>query len=167
MNSVLEDDFQEIGTGIASHFALLAPVPEVHLKSAYEASLKRIAFGTNDFFTFDEATNQLKGMPKETRVDIYFYSPDGEAIGLSVSWHALYIGHVDAALSGVHPNGMLYRPPSTFSDAPWGMFYEVDNLQPLDKHLPLSVLTGFRKAKPLGYTGRIFVPERPMLIEHP
>jgi hypothetical protein len=165
--SVLENDLHETGHETASHFALLAPVPEVHLKSAHQASLGRVAFGTNAFDTFDKVKNQLKGMPKGTKVDVYLYASHTD-FNPVVSWHALYIGYVDHETDCIE-----YRPPSTQGngentpDTPFGMYWEVESLTLLDKPLPLSGLTGLGNKKPFGYRGKFFVPEGPILIKHP
>jgi hypothetical protein len=86
------------------------------------------------------------------------------------TWHGGYIGHVDG-INGAHPSGMRYRPPSTAkypsdNQGLWAIFWEVEALRqlPPSKRLRLADLTGFGKRR---VYGRGFIPEGPMIIEHP
>lgn len=70
---------------------------------------------------------------------------------------------------GAHPEGMRFRPPSTGlhpSDnlGHWAIFWEVEDLIELPSAIPTGGLKGL--GKPRAY-GRSFVPEGPVLIEHP
>jgi hypothetical protein len=103
--------------------------------------------------------------------DVYIYAShvDG-ALTLEASWHGEYVGHVES-IGGAHPAGMRYRPLSTAqyakdSAGKWAVFWEVAKLRelPVYERLPLADLTGFGKRRAYGTA---FVPEGPLLIEHP
>jgi hypothetical protein len=87
-----------------------------------------------------------------------------------VSWHARYVGHVES-IGGAHPDGIRYRPPSTSKYADdnaghWAVFWEVEGLRELeaDERIQIKDLRGLDKAK--AYVPG-FIPEGPLLIEHP
>jgi hypothetical protein len=153
----------------ASHVALLAPVPLVHLLDGKEVAERegRVAFGSRAWELFRELDALRKGLA----VDVYVYASHAEAPPLAeASWHARYVGHVESS-NGAHPSGMRYRPPSTGVNPAdnlghWAVFWEVEALQqlPSGRRIRLSDLTGFGKKKAYGPT---FVPEGPLLIEHP
>jgi hypothetical protein len=153
----------------ASNIALLAPVPVEHLVSALETlkSEERVAFGSMSFLVFHELDRQRKGLP----VDVYIYGsaiesePDGPAL-----WRAIYIGYVESN-GGGHPKGMRFRPKSTEkypldNEGHWGLFWEVIDLRPATSTswCPIGEMTGFGKKRRYG---KPFVPEGPILIEHP
>jgi len=103
-------------------------------------------------------------------VDVYIYASHSEDPRAIASWHARYIGQVDS-ISGAHPAGMRYRPCSTATNPSdnqghWAIFWEVEDLRSLsnNERLALADLTGFGKKKAYGHG---FVPEGPLLIEHP
>jgi hypothetical protein len=104
-------------------------------------------------------------------VDAYLYAShtDGPLI-LEATWHARYIGHVES-VNGAHPSGMRYRPPSTAkypsdNQGHWAVFWEVESLREVSaaERRRLADFTGFGKRRPYG---RNFVPEGPLLVEHP
>jgi len=153
----------------ASHIALLAPVPLEHLQDGTDICKRegRVAFGSRAWELFRELDLQRKGM----LVDVYIYpSQKSVARGFHASWHGIYIGHVESQ-NGAHPEGMRVRPPSTAKYSEdnigyWAVFWEVTNLRELStaERIPLSYLTGF--GKPKAYKVG-FIPEGPLLIEHP
>lgn len=108
-----------------------------------------------------------KGMP----VDVFIYASHTRSTPCTeITWRALYIGHVESS-NGAHPDGMRYRPPSTGSNTGdnighWAVFWEVSSLEPVaaPDRISLAELTGFGNRKAYG---RFFVPEGPLLIEHP
>jgi hypothetical protein len=141
----------------ASRIALLAPVPIRHLESAPDTikAWGKVAFGSNKFEVFDtldkERNNEL--------VDVYIYaSHDGGRFYPEI-WLARYIESGERC----YPN---LRPASTNSDTPFGIYRVVDELRQVGskKHLHVAELTAYGKDKPYGTR---FVPEGPMLINHP
>jgi len=102
--------------------------------------------------------------------DVYIYASHDGPPQFEASWYGRYVGHVEG-VNGAHPAGMRYRPPSTGkyladNEGFWAVFWEVQDLRqlPVGKRIPLADLTGFGKAK-LYRSG--FVPEGPVIIEHP
>jgi hypothetical protein len=127
----------------------------------------RVAFGSRAWEVFRELDLLRKGVP----IDVYIYASHSNVTPMfEASWHGRYIGHVES-VGGAHPAGMQYRPPSTAqyakdSSGKWALFWEVEDLRELPPHdrLHLANLTGFGKRKSYGSP---FVPEGPLLIEHP
>ena len=63
---------------------------------------------------------------------------------------------------------MKYRPQSTVHDTKghWALYYEVADLSEIEPSQRLKISTFFAYGKPRPY-GRTFVPEGPLLVEHP
>ena len=156
-------------TSTASHIALLAPVPLEHLLDGAEVTERegRVAFGSRAWELF----RKLDALRSGLAVDVYIYASHTEAPPhFEATWYGRYIGHVDS-INGAHPAGMRYRPPSTAkyptdNQGHWAVFWEVKELRqlPSGKGIRLANLTGFGKSKAYG---RGFVPEGPLIIEHP
>jgi hypothetical protein len=153
---------------IARHVALLAPVPLEHLLTGADVANREghVAFGSRAWELFRE----LDGLRRGMSVDTYIYASQTAGAQFDVSWHGCYVGHVDA-VNGAHPAGMRYRPPSTAkylhdNEGFWAVFWEIQALGefPVGERIPLSVLVGFGKKRP--YRSG-FIPEGPVLIEHP
>lgn len=154
---------------VSCDVALLAPVPFEHLEDGAEVCRRegRVAFGSRAWEVFRKLDHLRNGLP----VEVYIYaSHDPGPRRLAVSWHALYIGHVEGQ-NGAHPHGMRFRPPSTgkYLDDNrgfWAVFWEVEdlNLLPEDKYIPTGRLCGLGKKKNYGTN---FVPEGPILIRCP
>lgn len=144
-------------------FAILAPVPEEHLLSWQEDGQERkVAFGSMDFELFRQA-DERRG-DKAVEVFIYASFAKNRPLKPEVSWHGLYVGHVQSR-GGKHPEGMKFRPPSTVSDTPtWAIFWEVEELKPLSSPIAIASLTGLEKKS--NYKSR-FHPEGPLLITYP
>jgi hypothetical protein len=154
-------------------FAILAPVPEMHLLSAMEtiANLEhelsdetvKTAFGSMDFELFRKV-DELRGN-KSVEVLIYAsYSDADQPLDSEASWHGLYIGHVNSR-NGRYPGKAQFRPPSTATDKPtWASFWEVQDLKPLTSPRKIGSLKGLGKKS---YYNSRFIPEGPLLIECP
>jgi len=127
----------------------------------------KVAFGSRAWEVFRELDGLRRGMP----VDAYIYPSRADGpLHYEIRWTARYIGHV-ASVGGAHPDDMRYRPPSTAKHAVdncghWAVFWEVQDLHelPTADHIRVCDLCGFRKS---GSYKRNFVPERPILIDHP
>ncbi len=150
-------------TAMTHEFAILAPVPEEHLLSWQEEGQQpKVAFGSMAFELFRQA-DQLRG-EKAVKVFIYASLAENRPLNSEVSWHGLYVGHVQSR-GGRHPQGMKYRPPSTASDKPtWAIFWEVEDLEPLSSPIAIASLKGLGKKS--NFASR-FLPEGPFLIEYP
>jgi hypothetical protein len=150
-------------TGTTRQLAILAPVPEEHLLSwQKEGEQAKVAFGSMAFEVFRQA-DELRG-DKVVEVFIYASLAENRPLNSEVSWHALYVGHVQSR-GGRHPQGMKYRPPSTASEKPrWAIFWEVEELQPLSSPIAIASLKGLGKKS--NYPSR-FTPEEPLLIAYP
>lgn len=157
-------------------FAILAPVPEMHLISGLEAiaaqldsddlpsdHVPKVAFGSMDFEVFGEV-EKLRG-GKALEVFIYASHAKGEQpLNPEVTWRGLYVGYV-ASRRGRYPGKSIYRPQSTATDTPtWAVFWEVQELELLKKAIPIGSLRG--KNKKTNYGARL-IPEGPVLIEYP
>ncbi|MGB7439469.1 MAG: hypothetical protein WA919_00245 [Coleofasciculaceae cyanobacterium] len=144
-------------------FAILAAVPEEHLLSwQKDGQETKVAFGSMDFELFRQA-DQQRG-DKAVEVFIYASLAENRPLKSEVSWHGLYVGHIQSR-SGRYPKGMKYRPPSTASERPsWAIFWEVEELQPLSSPIAIASLKGLGKKS--NYQSR-FTPESPSLITYP
>lgn len=154
-------------------FAILAPVPEQHLKSAKEAISDQLAadppenppvlaYGSKAFEVFRKV-DERDGCP----VDIFIYASHAEEQTLKpqATWQATYIKHVDSR-RGRYPGKALHRPPSTKQDKQdyWAIYWLVQDLEKLETPIPISNFRGYGKKS--GYLTN-FVPEGPLLVEHP
>lgn len=157
-------------------FAILAPVPEMHLISGLEAiaaqldsdelppdHMPKVAFGSMAFELFGEV-EKLRG---GKAIEVFIYASDAKGdqpLNPEVTWRGLYVGYVGSR-RGRYPGKSIYRPKSTVTDTPnWAVFWEVQELEPLKKPIPMGNLCG--KDKKTNYRGR-FLPEGPTLIEYP
>ncbi|MBD2021388.1 hypothetical protein H6F43_14500 [Leptolyngbya sp. FACHB-36] len=157
-------------------FAILAPVPEVHLISGLEAiaaqldsdelppdQLPKVAFGSMEFEVFAEAEKLRAG--KAIEVLIYAMNPKAEQpLNPEVTWRGLYVSYVGSR-RGRYPSKAIFRPKSTATDSPvWAVFWEVQELEQLKTPIPIGNLRA--KNKKANYQPR-FIPEGPVLIEYP
>ena len=152
----------------ARHIALLAPVPLAHLLDGRDVCQRegRVAFGSRAWEVF----RKLDAERLSSAVDVYIYASHQTGRGHETSWSARYVGHCDS-VGGAHPAGMRYRPPSTGmspsdNEGHWAIFWEVEDLQEVgaEGRHALRSFTPFGKRRPYG---RQFVPEGPLLVEHP
>ncbi|MBD2310151.1 hypothetical protein H6G20_00455 [Desertifilum sp. FACHB-1129] len=156
-------------------FALLISVPEVHLISGLEAIasqldsedlppdyLPKVAFGSMAFEQFAEIEKLRNGKSVETF--IYASQAKGDRpLNSEVTWRGLYIGYVGSR-RGRYPGQSIYRPKSAATDSlTWAVFWEVQELEPLKKPIPIGSLRG--KNKKTNYQAR-FIPEEPVVIEY-
>lgn len=157
-------------------FALLAPVPEMHLISGLEAiatqldaddlppnHAPKVAFGSMDFETFGEVEKLRNGKA----IDVFIYASHAKGdqpLNPEVTWHGLYIGYVGSR-RGRYPGNSIHRPKSTATDSPtWAVFWEIQALERLKTPISIGKLRG--KNKKANFQPR-FIPEGPVLIEHP
>lgn len=154
-------------------FAILAPVPEIHLISGQETlaqlsnepntEIVKLAFGSMAFEVF----RQIDELRKSQSVEVFIYASDSTAdqpLHTQASWHGVYIGHVPSR-NGRYPGNKKFRPPSTLTDKPtWAVFWEVQELELLEKPIEIASLKGLHKKS--HYSSR-FSPEGPLLIEYP
>ncbi|HIK11809.1 MAG TPA: hypothetical protein IGS52_16360 [Oscillatoriaceae cyanobacterium M33_DOE_052] len=157
-------------------FAILAPVPEMHLISGLEAiaaqldlddlpvdHVPKVAFGSMAFEVFGEAEKLRAG--KAVEVFIYASQAKGEQpLNPEVTWRGLYVGYVNSR-RGRYPGKSIYRPAATSNDAPtWAVFWELQELEQLKKPVPIGTLRP--KSKKTNYPAR-FIPEGAVLVEYP
>ena len=154
---------------VTKTFALLAPVPLVHLQDGELvcAAAGKVAFGSRAWEVFRDI-DILRGSQS---VDVYIYASHEPGDGYpAISWAGRYVGHVES-VNGAHPDGMKYRPPSTaehISDnlGHWAVFWELDKLYrlPESEHLLTHQMQGYEKKSKYK---KGFVPEGPLIVEHP
>lgn len=153
-------------------FAILAPVPEMHLISVPKTINKladdssnealKVAFGSMAFEIFRKV-DELRGN-KAVFVFIYASHAADQPLHSQVTWHCLYIGHIQSR-NGRYPGNEKHRPPTTSTDKPtWAIYWEVKELKLLDSPLKMDSIKGLDKKS--NYTSR-FIPEGPLLIEYP
>ena len=143
---------------------LLAPVPAEHLADGVAVCDRhgKVAFGSRAWETFKSFEND----PGPGAPVLIYASHPVEHVGAQVTWMARYVGWVDS-IGGAHPEGELYRPPSTqVGDEDrtrwWFGFWEVSHLVhlPQDRYIPIGQLRGT--------TGRsfaaTFIPEGPLAL---
>jgi hypothetical protein len=144
----------------ATHIALLAPVPAIHLESALLTVTPngRVAFGTTKW----ELINELEAQRKDMPVDVYIYASHGNGChDGAATWRATYVGYAKDKWEAAP-----YRPVSTATDSDNGeVFWLVEGLRRVsNESVALTQFTGFGKKKPYGPD---FVPRGPLLVEHP
>lgn len=149
---------------------LLAPVPLEHLRSGLEEVLDHepmLAFGSMNWELFKQRLDCMRA-GHSVRVWIYASENEGQPVPLSATWTARYIGCVDSK-GGTHPDGLLYRPPTTFKYAgdnvgEWAIFWHVVDLRELvpSEYVPIDRMTGYGQRVRFGPA---FVPHGPILIE--
>lgn len=152
-------------------FAILAPVPEMHLISAKETIAKsieessdeiKVAFGSMAFEVFQQIEERRQG--RFVEVLIYASHSADQPLKSVASWRGLYMGYVNSR-NGRYPGNKKFRPPSTSTDTPtWAVFWELRELELLEKPIPIASLKGVDKKS--NYSSR-FIPEGPLLIEYP
>src|SRR5205823_3973129 len=113
-------------TRLCTDFAILAPVPVVHLESgrahAERETLDQLAFGSGEvkddtslyaIELFRRIDEDRSGLPVMTLIYPSRY-PDKPKPPYLVEWTGLYIGHVAARADGLHPDAdpWKYRPPT-------------------------------------------------------
>lgn len=141
-----------------SEIALLAPVPLKHLMSALRVleSKDWVAFGSTSFEVFDKLEKQ-----RENRnVEAYIYASLHDGSNTSQYWRATYVGTSEW---GVELS--QHRPASTVDEKGWGIFWKVEKLReasPSDWRI--AEMKGF--GKKTNYN-KFFIPEGPILIQHP
>lgn len=154
-------------------FAILAPVPEQHLITGLDAIAAQldadppevppvVAYGSGAFEVFDKADELRQGL----LVNMFFYAshPESPTFKPFATWQATYIKQLHSR-RGRYPGKKIHRPPSTATDSPtWAIFWLVQDLAKLDKPIPVEDFRGL--GKKTGYPSR-FIPEGPMLVEHP
>ncbi|NEQ51477.1 MAG: hypothetical protein F6K11_15265 [Leptolyngbya sp. SIO3F4] len=155
------------------NFAILAPVPEHHLFSGLDAITQQlddealdthpiVALGSNAFEVFGQAD----AMRKDRLADVYIYAShtDNPPLNPQATWKATYIKQVHSR-RGRYPGKAIHRPESTTTDKPnWAVFWLLKDLEKLKKPLAIGDLKAFGKKS--NYPPR-FLPEGPVLIEHP
>jgi hypothetical protein len=141
-------------------FAILASVPVIHLLSANKTIT---AFGSDNPELFQRA-DEIRG-EQSVKVLIYASQSGGRPLNPQVSWHGLYIHHVDSE-NGRYPGNRdpKFRPPSTADDTAWKIFWEVQDLQRLDTPIRIDSLVGLGNQE--SYNSNFF-PRGPLLIEYP
>ena len=153
----------------SQEIALLAPVPLEHLIEGFVVCKHqgKVAFSSRAWEIFRKLDRLRNGQP----VDVYIYAshlPGRPSI--KVSWHGIYLGHVEG-IHGAHPKGMKFRPPSSANyeddnSGHWAIFWEVARLKELapQKHIPMGRFIGWNKS---WFYKSNFVPEGPILVHHP
>jgi len=127
----------------------------------------KVAFGSRAWEVFRRLDELRGGSP----VDVYLYASRSVPSGPPrITCHARYIAHVES-VGGAHPDGMNYRPTSTARNPDdnaghWAVFWEVELLRRLETNEQMLIrdLRGLDKPK---HYPSAFVPEGPILIEHP
>lgn len=152
---------------LASHLALLAPVPIMHLKSAEETGMERAAFASNRF----EVIGEVNTLRKELAVPIYIYSSwlhtdesEQQIAPPSVTWKAFYVGYLDPHKREDRNKLKELRPPSTRGEGESSYYWVVENLHRLSEPYPIQNLRGYKQKK---YYSNDFIPRTPLLIEYP
>jgi hypothetical protein len=155
-------------------FALLAPIPEVHLISGVEAiaaqldaenndEKPKVVFGSMAFEVFRQADELRRGSP----VNAFIYASDSkedQPLNPEVSWRAVYVQQVPSR-NGRYRGNPLCRPSSTLTDkAIWAIYWEVVDLERLKNPIPIGNLRGLKQKS--DFKPR-FIPEGPVLIDYP
>ena len=155
-------------TPVALNVALLAPVPLRYLISGQPVCVEqgRVAFGSRAWDVFRRLDELRKGLA----VNAYLYASHASEIDRVTRWHARYVGQVES-IAGAHPKGMQLRLPTTEAnpgdnDGTWAIFWEVEDLREASpsERIVAGACTPFGRGNSYG---KNFVPEGPLLVEHP
>ena len=150
---------------ITHDFAILAPVPILHLMSGLDVINPEgeVAFGTQlyeFFYNLEKEREKRKG----DQVEVFIYASLTEENRPEVAWHGVYTRYLQARGKGRHPLGNLYRPESTRTDTREdALFWHVRRLCKLSNTIPLTTLSGYPKSS---YSSR-YLPKEPVLIQYP
>jgi hypothetical protein len=127
-----------------SDFAILAPVPEVHLLAGLKIANNGdfIAYGTMKWELLRKIDKKRGG----ARVPVLIYPSHENLPGQDrfvVSWFGWYIGHVDSK-HGAHPQGEAHRPLSTFdhpadNEGHWAVFWHLEGLRQLPPEQRMTI----------------------------
>lgn len=145
-------------------FAILAPVPEVHLEASKEVLSREasVAFGTGHYSLFDKVDELRQGEP----IQVFIYASHEEAQAersFMVKWRGFYVYQVRHS-DGRHPEEK-FRPVSALTDKPsWMTFWHVAELEKMDKAdwFPISKVPAMKG----GWTKRE-PPRGPVLVGLP
>jgi hypothetical protein len=145
---------------ITRAFAILAPVAEKLLVSGQELCDRqgKVAFTSPKSNLFLKVDAARAG----DEINVFIYAVSAErSIGSLVTWQGIYIGHIDFRyFQQQFPLVPSHQKiPANFPTVYWA----VRDLKKIDP-LAISELRGFDKAT---YYPADFVPEVPLLIEHP
>ncbi len=152
-------------------FAILAPVPEEHLKSGLDvvAAEEFVAYGSRKWEFFREV-DSLRG-DEHVPVLIYPSSEDADVkMSYLIKWTGWYIKHVQSEL-GAHPNGKKYRPATAEKYAGdrsgyWAVYWHVAGLTKLaeENFKPVSSLKSYQTGK---YWKAGHPPRGPEIVARP
>ena len=152
-------------------FAILAPIPEEYLLASRETIIAQldadiedpsIVLGTNEFEVLGEA--QQRRDEKAVMVFIYASDPAESSLNPSISWQAVYKGSTHSR-RGRYTGNKLRRPENSISPKDtWAVYWELLDLEPMKKPLPMDRFFPLGKKKNLGPR---FLPKGPMLVEYP
>lgn len=145
-----------------SSIALLAPVPIGLLRQAGAVidAKGKVAFGSRAWELFRSLDELRDGLP----IDVFIYASKTDVLEKVVSWRGRYLGHVEG-VDGKHPAGRRYRSRLAMEDGSgwWAVFWELDNLEQIP---PIST-ADLRGYGVVSNYGSSFVPEGPIIIDHP
>lgn len=114
-----------------SGYALLAPIPNIHLDDAIEI------LQTKEFVLFgSEAYGVFEKTEIGTKLLVYVFHDDAEPV---VRYRGTYAGLVGDVQEMRELEKEGYRPPSTAGEK-WAFYWKVSELIKLDDLIPLSVV---------------------------
>jgi hypothetical protein len=157
-------------TMFSVEFAILAPIPEQHLRSGATVAeiTGYVAFG-NDA---PHVLARIDALRAECPVPVLFHASqrgDAESDGQHrITWVGWYVGRTLPDAAGRHPLGPLHRPPTTAGDGAWKAYYHVVGLRELEagKAMPITSLAAYmardegREGAPVRGVGVVRLPER-------
>lgn len=152
-------------------FALLAPIPAMHLESALAVAQATgfVSFGSQKWELFREVDKLRLGA--DVPVLIYpSHERDEAKVTFRVTWSAWYIGHTDDGLTKREDEKTGHRPPTTFgfpedNSTGWAIFWRVRDLTPLapERQCPIKELESFKTE----YWRKNAPPRGPEIIARP
>jgi hypothetical protein len=148
-------------------FAIIAPVPAMHLESAEEIARTRdyVSFGSNKWELFREV-DELRGS-EVVPVLLYASHDDRADPSYRVAWKGEYIGHVEQQRDKIHDERNGHRPATTLNPhdnaSVWAAYWRVRNLQRLPKGE--QVLIGELQGYKSGMWRKEAAPRGPEMIK--
>ena len=120
-------------SNVKEEFAILAPVPHVHLESGKENIVKsgKVAFGTDQGSGTGlgnyELLEEIQGLSEKQVVKFYIISTHNNSS--QMIYEADFVSYCSANGLQEHPKKEKYRPASTLqNNEKWQLFWEVKNL---------------------------------------
>lgn len=153
-----------------SDFAILAPVPELHLRTGQQVARERthVSFASKKWELFQEIDRLREG--SEVPVLIYASHDELAEPSFRVSWCGWYVGCLTDRDDMIREERLGHRPPSTIGNRhddhrAWAVYWRVRALKPVSAE-QVGSIGSFRSYKS-GHWRQGSAPRGPELVDRP